>query len=133
MVEKLFSDPFQKNQNWAYLRINCLKFSFYLCPSLGLAKNRSKGAEHLLLSHTKFLKKTRGFELVFLALFLLDFWRKIFLLLSSITWTNFIAWLPLLHEILGNMWIVIVCWPGCDIIDFKINLTFLIKPSRQTK
>ena len=35
-VEKLFPDSFLKNQNWAYLWINCLKFytvCFYCMPS----------------------------------------------------------------------------------------------------
>ena len=35
--------------------------------------------------------------------------EEIFLLLYSINWSNFIVWLPLLREILGNMWIVSVC------------------------
>ena len=26
------------------------------------------------------------------------------------------------------MFIVIVCWPGWDVINFEINLVFLIKP-----
>ena len=38
------------------------------------------------------------------------------------------GWLPLLCEILGNMFTVIVCWPGWDVINFEINLVFLIKP-----
>ena len=45
-----------------------------------------------------------------------DFWRKIFFFLYSIaciTWPNFIVWLPLLLEILDNMCIVFVCYPGC--------------------
>ena len=46
----------------------------------------------------------------------------------SINWPSFIVWLPLLLEIFGNMCIAIVCWPGCDVINFKTNLTFLIKP-----
>ena len=38
------------------------------------------------------------------------FWRKIFPLLYFINWPNFIVWLPLLCETLGNMCIcVIVC------------------------
>ena len=40
-------------------------------------------------------------ETIFLDPFL--FWRKIFILLYSITWQNFIVWLPLLREILRNM------------------------------
>ena len=33
----------------------------------------------------------------------------------------------LLLEILGNICIAMVCFPGCDIINFEINLIFLIK------
>ena len=33
-----------------------------------------------------------------------------------------------LFEILGNMCIKIVCYPGCDEMDFETNLIFLIKP-----
>ena len=35
---------------------------------------------------------------------------------------NFIVWLPLPLEILGIMCIAIVCFPGCDVIKFEINL-----------
>ena len=35
--------------------------------------------------------------------------------------------LPSLCVILGNMFIVIVCKPGCDVINFEINLIFLLK------
>ena len=41
-------------------------------------------------------------------------------------WPNFIALLPLFIEILDN---ICICEPGCDIINFEINLIFLIKPS----
>ena len=59
--------------------------------------------------------------------FLHDFWRNIFLLLYFMNWPSFIARLALLYEILGNMCIVIVCEPVCD-INFEINFVFLIKP-----
>ena len=49
-------------------------------------------------------------------------------MLRSINWSNIIAWLPLLLEILVNMCIRIVCYPGCDVINFEINLIFPIKP-----
>ena len=71
-----------------------------------------------------FWKTKRGLGLVFLPYFLHDFWRKFFLLLCPFTWPNFNVLLPLLREILGNMCIVIFCWPGCDVIKFKINLSF---------
>ena len=67
-------------------------------------------------------------ELVSLAHFRHDFWRKIFLLLSSITWLNLIAWLLLLREMFGRICIINVCWPDCDVINFEITLIFLIKP-----
>ena len=50
-----------------------------------------------------------------------------FLVLYSINQPNFMAWLPLLLEILGNMCIAIVCYPGCEVMDFEINLIILIK------
>ena len=42
---------------------------------------------------------------------------------------NFIIWLrvslfDLLFEILGNMCIAIICFQGCDVMNFEINLTF---------
>ena len=57
-----------------------------------------------------------------------DFSTKMFLMLYSLNRPNLIAWLPLLLEILGNMCIAIVSYPGCDVIDFEINLMFLIEP-----
>ena len=41
---------------------------------------------------------------------------------------NFNAWLSLLLEILGNMWIAIICYPVCDVRNFEINLSFFAKP-----
>ena len=49
-------------------------------------------------------------------------------LLYSITWTSFIVWLPLLHEILGNMCIVIACLQECDVINTETDPIFLMKP-----
>ena len=31
-------------------------------------------------------------------------------------------------EILGNMWVVIICFLGNDVTKFEFNLSFLIKP-----
>ena len=41
---------------------------------------------------------------------------------------DFIVCLLLLHEILGNMCIEIICQPGYDDMNFEMNLSFLIKP-----
>ena len=45
-------------------------------------------------------------------------------MLYSINLHNFIVLLHLLFEILGNMYIAIVCFSGCDVINFEINLIF---------
>ena len=50
-----------------------------------------------------------------------------FLMLYSVNWPHFVAWLSLLLEMLGKLCIAIVCFPGCDVIRFEINLIFLIK------
>ena len=52
---------------------------------------------------------------------------KQIILLHSITWPNFMVWSPLLSEILVHMCLVIVSYPGCEAINFEIDLTFLIK------
>ena len=54
-------------------------------------------------------------------------YEKMFLMLFSINWPNFINWLHLLLEILVNMCITIVCCPGCDAINIEINLIFFMK------
>ena len=56
-----------------------------------------------------------------------DFSRKMFFMLDSMNWPNFIAWLPIFLEILVNMCIAIVRLPGFDIISYEINRIFLIK------
>ena len=74
------------------------------------------------LPHIKLFAKTkRNMKLVSLPHFLHDFLIKILLLLYSINWSIFIVWLPLLPEILGNMFIITVYWPGCDTITFEIS------------
>ena len=45
-----------------------------------------------------------------------------------VNWPNFIVSLPLLLEILGNMYIAIVFKPVCDVIKFEINFISQIKP-----
>ena len=57
-----------------------------------------------------------------------DFSREMFVMLYSSNWPNFIVWLALLLEILGDMCIAIIYFSGCDVINFEINLIFLIKP-----
>ena len=102
----------------------------YISIVLKLVYNRNKLFKTLHywsrdIFNFEFLNK--GQRIVFLAHFVYDFSRKMFLMLYSINWPNFIAWLCLLLEILGNMCIGIVCVPGCDVMDFDINLIFQIE------
>ena len=60
--------------------------------------------------------------------FVYGFSRKIFCMLYSVSWTNFIVLLSLLLQIFGNTYIVIVCFLACDVINFEIKLIFLINP-----
>ena len=50
-----------------------------------------------------------------------------FMILNYTNWPNFITWFPLLLEIFGTMYIAIVCFTCFDVVNFEINLTFLIK------
>ena len=52
------------------------------------------------------------------------FWKKKFCYIYR---PNFIVWLLLLIEILGKMCVVIIRFPLSGIINFEINLSFLIK------
>ena len=70
----------------------------------------------------------KGLGIVSPAHFVHDFSTQMFLMLYSINWPNSIAWLSLLLEILVNMCIAFFCYPGCDVLNFEINLIFLIEP-----
>ena len=76
-----------------------------------------------------FLEKVLG--LVSPPHFVYDLSKKIFLTLYSINWQNFIAWLPLLPEILASMYIVNIGWPVCDVINFKSSLKVGHWPSKK--
>ena len=107
------------------------RFSFNMlwCSSTGrytkpLNKNSDCWSRDML--NFDFLEKVLGIDSS--AHFVYGFSRKMFLMLYSVNWPNFIAWLASLLKILGNMCIAIVCFPGSDVINFEINLIILIKP-----
>ena len=70
----------------------------------------------------------KGLGIVLDNILYMIFQKKNYLILYSTNWPNFIVWLPLLLKILGKMCIAIVCFQGCDIINFEVNPLFLIKP-----
>ena len=84
----------------------------------------------MLSPHVKLFQNIkRGLKLVSLPHFPHNFWKKkMFLLLYSINWSNSILYLFLLCEMLGNTCIAIVSKPYCDIMNFEVNLIFLMKP-----
>ena len=88
-----------------------IQFVFIVCEVEGYLKILKLSCRPLAFTSESFFKKTRrGLKLVSLSHFLHDFWKKkIFPLLYSINWPNFIVWLPLLREIIGNISIAIVC------------------------
>ena len=55
--------------------------------------------------------------------FVYDFSGKMFLILYSINWLNFIVRLFLLLETRGNVCIAVVYFPSCNVINFEINLS----------
>ena len=106
--------PFIKNWNWPYPWINSLTFytvCFYYMSSWRISKYiETKQQTTCFYLICFFKKKTeRGLKLVLFPHFLHDLWRERFPLLNSINWPNFITWLALLREILGNMCFTIVC------------------------
>ena len=74
----------------------------YISVALNFAYNKSQ-------MYKTFDYPEKGPELVSLPHFVYDFSRKMFLMLHSINWPNFIVWLALLLKILGNICITIVC------------------------
>ena len=84
----------------------------YTSIALKLTYNRNKLFKTLYyrsrdILNFDFLDKGRG--IVSPAHFVNDFSTKMLLMLYSINWPNFIAWLPLFREILGNMCIATIC------------------------
>ena len=67
----------------------------------------------------------KGLGIVSAPHFVDAFSRKMFLMLCSINWPNFIVRFPLLLKILGNMYIAFICFLGCDIINLTLKLTYL--------
>ena len=96
--------PFSKNSKFSIsLDLGFYNVYFYCMSSWGLSKYFRKSCRfHAFTSLKAFLKNKRNLELVSLASFLHNFWKKIFLLLYSINWPYFNCWLSLLHEIFIN-------------------------------
>ena len=124
------STPFSKKSKLSislYQTVsNFIQFVFIVFPSRRLPDViKLKCWPLVFASYRAFSKIKERLELVFLPQFLYDFWRKIFLMLYSINWTNLITWLSLFLEILGTMCIAIICFLVYDAKNFGITLAFL--------
>ena len=64
----------------------------------------------------------KGLGLISPQHFVYDLSKTFFFMLHSINWPNFIVALPLLFEILGNISIVIICFPDCDVINVNSEI-----------
>ena len=109
MVCRLISIYFDSPQLGHTIKINCIK----------VKKLTQRCAQF------RFFRKGSGYS--FSTTFCAWFFKKMFFMLYSTNWPNFIVWLHLLFEISGNACIAIACFSGCDVINFEINLIFLIK------
>ena len=89
------------------LRLRCWSFVFNLYKAI--LKNKNRFGTSLPDSFSAWFLKKKNYHVI-------SYWL-----------TKFHAWFPLLVEILGNMCIVIICCPVCDIINFWISPN-LIKP-----
>ena len=82
----------------------------FIAPKLAYSRNKLFKTLHYWsrdMLNFNFLDK--GLGIVSPAHFVYHFSTKMFLMLYSINWPNFIAWLLLLLEILDNMYITILC------------------------
>ena len=102
---------FKKSFLWGKSKCSAAYFQ-YISIALNLAYKKNKQLKTLDywsrdMLNFDFLEK--GLGMVFPPHFPYDFSRKMFLMLYFINWPNFIAWLSLLLDILGNICITIVC------------------------
>ena len=99
----------------------------YTSKTVKLACNESnlyKILEYWFRDMINFECSEKGLRLVSPPHFVYDFSRKIFLMFYVTNWPNFIVWLTILFKIIRNMCIVIVCEPGCDVINLKLTSSF---------
>ena len=92
---------------WIFIQLVCI-----VCLSRGLQK---------CIEIIEIKKKGPGTSCP--ASFSVWFFKKNILTLYSINLTNLIVWLSLPLEILGNMYIEIVCFSVYDAMNFEINVS----------
>ena len=110
---ELFAGPFLKNLNWAYLWFNILKlyiFCFNCLPSWGLSKVIETKLQTICFYFIwSFLKNKKRSGTSLSASFSAWFLQKNISVVIFYCLTKFKCLFALLREILGNMFIAIVC------------------------
>ena len=104
---------------------NFIQFTFIVCQ-VKPYQNIMKTICFCLIK--SLLKTKQDLGLVAMSYFQHDFSIEIFFALYFLNWQNFIVWLSLLLEILGNICINIICFTVYYVINFEINLNFFVKP-----
>ena len=131
VVEKLFPDPFLKNQNWANLCVNSLKFysvCFYCMLSWGLSKYIEINCKPLTFtSHKAFLKNKKRSGTSLPASFSAWLFKKNIYLVIFYSLIKFDCLVAFTSWEIGK-YVHCNCLPSCEILIFEINLVFLIKP-----
>ena len=92
---------------------------YFDIPQLGMQQKQTLDYWSRNMLNFDFLEK--DVAIVSTPYFVHDFSRKMVLIWYSIDWPNFIVWLPLLLEILGNICVAIACFTSCDVKDFEIK------------
>ena len=102
-----------------------IETSNLFCFELSISRDQQSIKFFKKTSHIEFKKKQKRSGTSLSTSFFAWLLTKMFLLLYSVTWPNFIVWLPLLREILSNTFNVIASQVVKS--SFEINLIFLIK------
>ena len=109
VVEKLVPNPFLKIKSEHVSRSTVWNFIQFLLIQRSSRRLTKCNETKMLTTCFYFIESSKKMSGTILpASFSHDIWRKIFLTLYSINWTNFIVWLPLVLVILAN--VIIMCY-----------------------
>ena len=114
-------------------KANDLQLSFNICrysSTWHTIKNKLHGNFRLIQRYPQIWFSEKVPRRVSSPHFPYNFSTKMFLKLYSVNWPNFVVWLSLHLQILGNSYVYcnMCLFPGCDVRNLEINLFFLIKP-----
>ena len=114
---RLFTDLFLSFKIYLYEVSSSKSVVLHLSIQKKKKKHEISDCSSRNMINFNFFKK--GLGLLFLSHFVHEFSRKVFLVLYFLKWPNFAVWLPVLLEISG-MFILIVCYPVCDVMNLEI-------------